>query len=225
MRKFFILLLSTVCTWNVYAQYAQEDEMFYTEEEGSIDVIETDRPYTIALGPKVGLPFTTMSESSDVNLGTTLGTGFSGGLAANFHFGRRTAISKGGTGWFGLQMEALFASRSVGTDSETMNFSMLEVPVLAQLYVTPNICIEAGPTFVAAIGASPENVYTDNQFVAIGEMKANDVMFTLGAGYKHPNGLFANARYNIGTSDMAGNFDSKMSVISLSIGWLFTVVK
>lgn len=223
MRKFFILLLSTVCTWNVYAQY---DEMFYPEEEDAIgDEIETDRSYTVALGPKVGLPFTTMSESSDVNLGITPGTGFSGGLVANFHFGRRTAISKGGTGWLGLQMEALFTSRSVGTDSETMSFSMFEIPVLAQLYVTSNICIEAGPTFVAAIDAAPENVHVANRFVAIGEMKANDVMFTIGAGYKHPNGLFANARYNIGTSNVAGNFDSKMSTISLSIGWLFTVVK
>lgn len=234
MKKFFILMLSAFCTWSAYAQFDLEDEEFYVsddevpytsgdDEDGTGN--EVDRPFTIALGAKVGLPFTTMSEPSDIDLDSELGTGFSGGLAANFHFGRRTIISKGGTGWFGLHLEALYASRSVGTDSETVNFRMFEVPILAQLYVTPNVCIEAGPTFVAAIGVSPEKMYVDNQFVAIGEMKANDVMFTLGAGYKSPNGLFANARYNIGTSDVAGNFDSKMSVISLSIGWLFTVVK
>lgn len=221
IKKFFILLLGTMCTWNAYAQY---EEVPYAEGEDETGM-GTDRPFTIAVGPKVGLPFTTMSKPSDIDFGTKLGTGFCGGIAANFHFGRRTPISLGGTGLFGLQVEALYASRAVGTESETIQFNMLEIPILAQLYVTPNICIEAGPTFVAAMGASPENVYVDNQFVATGEMKANDVMFTLGAGYKHPNGLFANARYNIGTSDVAGNFDSKMSTISLSIGWLFTVVK
>lgn len=220
MKKFLILLLSSLCTWSAYAQY----EAFYAEDEVEVDA-GTDRPFTIALGPKVGLPFTTMSESSVIDLGTKLGTGFSGGVAANFHFGRRTPISLGGTGLFGLQVEALYASRTVGTESEALKFNMLELPILAQLYVTPNICLEAGPTFVAAISASPDVVHVGNQFASIGEMKANDVMFTIGAGFKQPNGLFANARYNIGTSNVAGNFDSKMSTISLSIGWLFTVVK
>lgn len=215
MKKFFILMLSTLCTWSAYAQYS---------EDSFTDDVSTDRSFTISVGPKVGLSFTTMSDS-EIDLGTKLGTGFSGGLAANFHFGRRTAISKGGTGLFGLQVEAMYTLRNVGTDSDDMKFNMIEVPILAQLYVTQNIFIEAGPTFVVAMSASPENISLDKQFVAIDEMKANDMMLTVGVGYKHSNGLFASARYNIGTSDVAGNFDSKMSTISLSIGWLFKVVR
>ena len=50
-------------------------------------------------------------------------------------------------------------------------------------------------------------------------------MLTIGAEYKTQKGFAASLRYNLGNSDLAGNFQTKVSTISFHIGWLFSIVK
>ena len=183
------------------------------------------RNYTISIGPKAGVNLTTMSDPSDFELEQKSGTGFTGGIAANFHFGRRTEASRGGTGLWGLQVEALFSQKTVATEDDDIKFNYIEVPVLAQCYFTPNLYIEAGPTFCGALSVSPDKIYVDKISIATGDIKGLDVAMSIGAGYKNKNGFMANIRYNMGTSELAKNFTGKLSSLSISVGWLFTIIK
>lgn len=214
MKKIYCLLIATICTVNLLAQ------------EGNSDNLPWDSPNRFSIGPKVGISMSSMSGLSDeFNLNPKSGIGFLGGAAANFHFGRRTEASDGGTGLFGVQLEALYSQRTIKTDIENLKLSYLEIPILAQYYVLPELCIEAGPTLALALSSSPDEMTSSNQTIATGDIKGSDVMLTLGVGYKHKSGLTASARYNFGMSELAGNFDGKVSAFTISIGWMFSLIK
>ena len=215
MRKFFILLVMTAFTVSLSAQ---EGEIL---EENIID-----SSYRINIGPKVGVNFATMSGLSDeFNLNPKSGLGFQGGLAANIHFGRRTERSEGGTGLFGIQVEAMYSQRTIKTDIEDLKLSYFEVPILAQYYVMPELSIEVGPTIAGTLSSSPDEIKTGTMTISTGELKGFDVMLTAGVGYKHKSGSTASARSNLRMSELAGNFNGKVSTVSVSIGWMFSLVK
>ena len=215
MRKFFILLVMTAFTVSLSAQ---EGEIL---EENIID-----SSYRINIGPKVGVNFATMSGLSDeFNLNPKSGLGFQGGLAANIHFGRRTERSEGGTGLFGIQVEAMYSQRTIKTDIEDLKLSDFEVPILAQYYVMPELSIEVGPTIAGTLSSSPDEIKTGTMTISTGELKGFDVMLTAGVGYKHKSGSTASARSNLRMSELAGNFNGKVSTVSVSIGWMFSLVK
>ena len=218
MKKKLLLLLTVFFAVNVFAQEP------------------IDRPFRISIGPKVGINMASMSGlQEEYNLNPSSGMGFQGGLAANIHFGRRTEYAYGGTGLWGVQVEAMYSQRSIKTDVEDLKFSCLEVPVLAQYYLLPSLCIEAGPIFVTTLSSSPDEIFISDfeetstsitdLTIKTGEIKAFDVMLSAGVGYKHKCGFTASARYNLGMSELAGNFAGKVSTVSVSIGWLFNVVK
>lgn len=235
MKKFLLLVLVVFATNNVLAQRVRK-----VGERVDDDIKETpyiiDLSFRISIGPKVGMNMASMSGLQDeLALNLSNGMGFQGGLAANIHFGRRTPKANGGTGLWGVQVEAMYSQRSIKTDIEDFKFSCLEVPVLAQYYILPSLCIEAGPTFVTTLSSSPDEIFIPyfeetstsitDLTIKTGEIKALDVMLSAGVGYKHRSGFTASARYNLGMSELAGNFAGKVSTVSVSIGWLFKVVK
>lgn len=210
------LILFFVTTWFAVNLFGQEEQM----------ITKVDPSYRIYLGPKVGLNYASMSGLPDeFGLKPKSSLGYQGGLAANVHFGRRTDKSDGGTGLFGIQLEAMYSQRTIKTDIEDMKFNYIEVPVLAQCYVTPEVCIELGPTLTGAISTSPDEMKSGNLIISTGDLKAWDVMLTAGIGYKHRSGLTMSARYNLGMSKLAENFEGKVSTVTVSIGWLFALVK
>lgn len=217
-KKLLLLFLSVFCGVNLFAQ--------------ELD----DSSYRISIGPKFGMNMASLSGLQDeYALNPSNGMGFHGGLAVNLHFGRRTEYAYGGTGLWGVQVEALYSQRTIKTDFEDLKFNCLEVPVLAQYYILPSLCIEAGPTFVTTLSSSPDEIFIQrfedtptsitDLTIKTGEIKAFDVMLSAGVGYKHKSGFTASARYNLGMSELAGNFTGKVSTVSVSIGWLFNVVK
>lgn len=213
MRKHLLfVLLAVLCCGRLFAQ----DEM-------------DDRPYRLALGPKVGLGLDMGSHSKLENLDFGMGFGYQLGAVFNAHFGRRYEMSEGGTGWFGLQIEAMYGGRNIKLGPTNLGTSCLEVPVLAQLYVVPNLALEAGATMVKVLGATPAVLAHDGAIFGIGEIKGGDVMITAGLSYKsrvNPNSaLLLDVRYNMGTSPLAGNFDTKVSSVMFSIAYLFNIVK
>ena len=224
-KKFLLLALAILGTANLFAQTIRKT-----------DGPDLGASYSISVGPKVGMNMAMMSGLQDeYALNPSSGMGFQGGLAANFHFGRRTPKAHGGTGFFGVQVEALYSQRTIKTEIEDLKFNCLEVPVLAQYYFRPNLCVELGPTFVTTLTSSPDEIFIPNfketstsisdLTIKTGEIKAFDVMLSAGIGYKHKSGFTAGARYNLGMSELAGNFTGKVSTVSISIGWLFNVVK
>ena len=214
MRKHLLLFLLAAFVCN--GLFAQEE-------------CEDDRSLRIAIGPKVGVGMDMGSHSNLENINFGMGVGYQFGAAFNSHFGRRTELSCGGTGWFGLQVEAMYGGRNIKLGSANLATSCIEVPVLAQLYVTPSFAIQAGATAVIILGGKPEQLYYEGVTFGTGGIKGKDVMVTAGLAYKARikggSALLIDARYNMGMSNLAGNFDTKVSSVMVSLAYLFNIVK
>lgn len=183
------------------------------------------KSFALTLGPKVGINYSLAGDPGEINLGIGGNIGFSGGLAANVRFGKRPLTKFADTGRFGVQLEALYSMRSLKSDIENINMNCYEIPLLFQWWFVRDFCIEVGPTFTGAFSTSPKELKFNNTIFQTEKIKGNDVMLTIGAEYKSQKGFTAGLRYNLGNSDLAGNFPTKVSTISFSIGWLFSIVK
>ena len=115
--------------------------------------------------------------------------------------------------------------RSLKNDVDDITLNCFEIPVLFQWYFVPNFAVEVGPTFTGAFSASPKEFNYNNAVYQMDKVKSYDVMLSIGVNCKLKNGFTADLRYNLGNSDLAGNFNTKVSTISLGIGWLFNVIK
>lgn len=218
-KKIFVSLIVAAFAVNLSAQDFEDVEF------DDLVPPPLSRSYTFSIGPKVGVNYSMAPDPTGMQLGMAGKIGYQGGLALNAHFGRRKAASPGGTGWIGVQLEAYYANRGLKTDVGDLSFTCFEVPLLAQVYVIPSLCIELGPTFSGSFCGTKDPLIFQNATMYVGEIKAYDVMMTVGIGFTSKIGFTASARYNLGTSNLAGNFETKVSTISVSIGWLFKVVK
>ena len=89
-----------------------------------------------------------------------------------------------------------------------------------------NLYIEVGPTFAGTLSSSPDYLEVNNTRYKTGDLKGFDVKATVGLGYRFNTnaaneGFYVNARYYLGTSELAGNFPGKISSAELSIGYTF----
>lgn len=199
-----------------------DDEDITSDEE--VVISEVLKPYALSIGPKIGANYSIAGDPDGMDLGISGNVGFSAGVAANLRFGR-PAGRPFGTERFGVQLEALYSMRSLKSDVEDITMNCFEIPVLFQWYFVPTFAIEVGPTFTGAFSASPKEFKYNNAVYQMDKVKAYDVMLSIGLNCKLKNGFTADLRYNLGNSDMAGNFKTKVSTISLGIGWLFNVIK
>lgn len=182
------------------------------------------RDYKISIGPKVGAGLTIGSASNLYNFGSSVGLGVQGGLAINAHFGRRSRLGDGGTGWFGAEVEALYCYRRLQWDKTSVGFSCIEFPVLGQVYPIPKLGVEVGFTLVKILGLSPDMMSSGLSYMSIGQIRAKDVMLTTGACYTI-KGFMADVRFNLGFSNLAGNFDVKVSSAMFSFAYLIPILK
>lgn len=199
-----------------------DDEVITSDEE--VVISEVLKPYALSIGPKIGANYSIAGDPDGMDLGISGNVGFSAGVAANLRFGR-PAGRPFGTERFGVQLEALYSMRSLKSDVEDITMNCFEIPVLFQWYFVPTFAIEVGPTFTGAFSTSPKEFKYNNAVYQMDKVKAYDVMLSVGLNCKLKNGFTADLRYNLGNSDIAGNFQTKVSTISLGIGWLFNVIK
>lgn len=218
-RKILLFAGALMLALGVRAQSSTDDE-FTTIK----------RPLTIAIGAKCGANYAFAAEPKEMKLGMKGGVGFQGGLAVNLHFSDRQDYKPSGTGRWGVQLEGLYALRTLKTDIDDIKMSCFAVPVLAQFYVSPSFTIELGPTFTGVLSTSPKvlsqgSVESGFLNMHINKIKGFDIMASVGVGYYYNSGFTASARFNLGNSDLAGNFQTKVSSAELSVGYLFTVFK
>lgn len=206
--------------------------------------------YELSLGPRAALGYSSMAESDGLNVADGGNVNFGVGLGVNLRFGGKD--SKGryldGQGLFGIGLEVNYknqGSKIKGNDD--LSLSCIEVPLMLQFYPCynskqlKNLYVEFGPTFSTALSVSPKNVVynyvdqTPNHFYSkeltykTDEIKGMDVKLAVGLGYRFSkmsanDGFYANARYYIGTSNLAGNFPGKISSAELSIGYMFKAI-
>lgn len=113
---------------------------------------------------------------------------------------------------FHFQPEVLYTMEGNGEDEFNLNF--VRIPLMAKYYVAEAFSIHAGPQlgFVAGGGEAKEF------------MKSFDFGVGFGAGYELPSGLFFDARYNLGLSDLndfpagSGLESAKITQNSFNIG-------
>lgn len=223
-RAFLTLAVAVGMTVSASAQgiVPVDDEVITSDEE--VVISEVLKPYALSIGPKIGANYSIAGDPDGMDLGISGNVGFSAGVAANLRFGR-PAGRPFGTEQFGVQLEALYSMRSLKSDVEDITMNCFEIPVLFQWYFVPTFAIEVGPTFTGAFSTSPKEFKYNNAVYQMDKVKAYDVMLSVGLNCKLKNGFTADLRYNLGNSDIAGNFQTKVSTISLGIGWLFNVIK
>ena len=223
-RAFLTLAVAVGMTVSASAQgiVPVDDEVVTSDEE--IVISEVLKPYALSIGPKIGANYSIAGDPDGMDLGISGNVGFSAGVAANLRFGR-PAGRPFGTERFGVQLEALYSMRSLKSDVEDITMNCFEIPVLFQWYFVPTFAVEVGPTFTGAFSTSPKEFKYNNAVYQMEKIKAYDVMLSIGLNCKLKNGFTADLRYNLGNSEMAGNFKTKVSTISLGIGWLFSVIK
>lgn len=217
MKKKFLLVMMALASVVSTQAFTYDDE---DDVSGPVD----RRTMVLKVGPKAGVNFSTMSKFDEVDLGQGMGVGFELGAAAQLHFGRKRGADAG-TGPLALQVEALYVNHSIKTDVENIKLNYFEVPILLKYFITPNFNIEVGPTIAGTLSTGPDYLVGSNYSIATGDIKGFDIKATIGVSYELKKGLFASARYNLGTSDLAGNFPCKVSAVSVSVGWLFDVAK
>ena len=194
--------------------------------------------YELSIGPRIGAGMSTMSEGDDLKVYDGSGLAFGGGLAANIRFGGKDSRGRAlnGQGLFGLGLELNYKSLSVKTVAEDdLKLGYFEVPIMLQFYPMytskhlKNLYIEAGPTIAGTLSASPERMSVGDVIYKTGDLKGFDIKATFGLGYRFNktsanDGLYLNARYYLGTSELAGNFPGKISSFEFTLGYLFKCI-
>lgn len=183
----------------------------------------------VKIGPKAGVNFSTLSNLSKTK---TL-TGFYVGAVAELKL----------TEQFSFQPELLYSSQGAkNVYSETLSgnevqhhnhdiLSYINIPVMGKYFIVNSFSIELGPQFGLLIKAENKDKITTNG-VEVKENRdfkdeVNSFDFGIGAGlaYELPSGLFANARYNYGLTNVgkSGQYygGSKNRVMQLGIGFKF----
>lgn len=138
-----------------------------------------------------------------------------------------------------------------GKPNANLSVGYFEVPMYVQLYpfyksnAMNTFYVEAGPDFAGTLSRKPQ-VLTVNNLVGPyssvtynidnygSKLKGMDVRIMAGLGYdfaiknekkEATNLIGLNARYYIGTSKLAGNFNSKMNTFEISVSWMFNIGK
>jgi len=120
---------------------------------------------------------------------------------------------------FSIQGEALFSSQGAEYENafgaaEDINLDYISIPVLAKFYILPDrLSVMAGPQFSFLVDEAEEAWDT----------KSFDMALSGGAELKIIAGLFAQARYNVGLSNVSDEdeIDIKNNVFQLSVGYMF----
>ncbi|MGG7036213.1 MAG: porin family protein [Flavobacterium sp.] len=112
---------------------------------------------------------------------------------------------------FHVQPELLYSMEGSSDDGAGLDF--ISIPIMAKYYVTKNLNIQAGPqiAFVAGGDDVKDNV------------KSTDFRLGFGAAYELDGGLFIDARYNMGMTDISDTdgFEVKTQSFNLGLGYRF----
>jgi len=154
--------------------------------------------------------FTTISTAQDIKFGVKGGANFST-LSGNSSLDARTGYHIGAVGQislidkFAIQPEILYSAQG----ADNLDIDYLNIPILLKYKFLKFLSFDAGPQF----GFLVNDEYPD----AI-ETKSFDLGVALGAGVEFGE-FFAQARYNIGLTEVVENSDAKNGTFQLSIGY------
>jgi hypothetical protein len=172
--------------------------------------------------------FKTKSEDDEFNGDSK--TGMAGGIVANFGLSEKCSIRSGLLlVQKGIKVEETFGG---STMSAEINTNWLEVP-LSLTYNIGNFYIGAGPSLSFGVGGKWKTKFDDEEEsgkVHFGDseddnMKGFDFGANVIAGFQFNNGLFINANFNQGFSNLisveSGDDSIKSHYFGLHLGYMF----
>lgn len=138
-----------------------------------------------------------------------------------------------------------------GKANADLSLGYFEVPVYVQVYpfylsdAMNSFYIEAGPDFAGTMSRKPKTLTVSNlsgDYSSVtynidnnnSKLKGMDVRVMAGIGYdfaiRNDKGeatslIGINARYYLGTSKLAENFNCKMNTLEISLSWMFNIGK
>lgn len=185
----------------------------------------------LKLGAKAGLNISSLSSGdSDDNFKSK--TGFNVGVLAEIFINEK----------FSVQPELLYSSQGaknsyfdgipvLGTSfkvDQTIKLDYINIPIMAKYYVWQGLSVQAGPQIGFLVKSEVESELRGNKKTVDIKDSMNTVDFSLniGAGYDLPMGVFVDARYNFGISNVDKKVDGyqekmKNGVFQLSVGYKF----
>ncbi len=165
----------------------------------------------VSFGAKAGANFASLNGDDADNLDGRTG----------FHVGG--VVNIGISEIFAVQPEILYSSQGYKFNSAFGDvkgmLDYINIPILADITVVDGLSLQGGPQVGINISAKAK---ADGETGDIDDVETLDIGFGGGAQYRLPDmGLFFQARYVIGFSDVITDVTAKNNVISLSAGWFF----
>ena len=170
---------------------------------------------SVLFGAKAGINITNMTSDSFSDNNTM--TGIHLGLLAEIPLSNR----------FSIQPEVLYATQGtsadvimLGSSPKNVEFKLdyIQLPILAKIYLTESISIEAGPSFNFLVNEEIGGEKTDYG-------SGFEFSGAIGASYKFRGGFFVDVRYIKGFSDALNkeNYTDtyKNSAFQFGIGFMF----
>ena len=178
------------------------------------------KPY---VGIKAGLNFTNYDIEADFDYKSN--TGFHIGAVGHLPLGEKA----------GLQLEALYSAEQAATDYDTVAFNevdldYIEVPLLFTYNLTKGLQIQAGPQFELKVNSEVSlndgiDFGTDEDSIKQeieDDFKSMNFDAAVGVQYTLPAiGIFAQARYVYGITDISETMDLTSNQFLLSVGMKF----
>lgn len=220
MHKKLLIITLTLLFCSVMLAQEQQDRWVWPDEH-----IEDALFLHIGIGPKLGAGLDKATDPSFSDFHFKSGLAYQLGAAVNIHVAHHPSLGLHGIDRIGLVIEALYEQRNFNAGDETMTMKCFETPLLLQFFLTRNFQLEAGLTPVKILNVAPTNLQTGPVVAHTGGITGSDVMVSAGACYKTDFGLIFGLRYNHGMSEWAENFHSKTRTMTVSLNYLFPLMK
>lgn len=112
-----------------------------------------------------------------------------------------------------VQPEFLYSVQGAKVNDEEIKLNYFTVPVLLKVYLTGDLNLQVGPQMAMLINESDNfEPYKSETF---------DFGFTVGIEFFVSSGIFIQARYYGGTTEVSGVSNLKNNVVSASLGFVF----
>ena len=165
--------------------------------------LTTGSAQELKFGAKAGLNFATITNDAEDELDITSDVAF--GLLLEVPITEKISF----------QPELMYS----GQGSSSAILTYLNVPLIGKYYVVKGLSLEAGPQIGFLLSAED----TDTDANIKDAFTSVDFSLGLGVGYTLNNGLFFNARYNLGIANISNveGITTENRFVQLTIGYFF----
>ena len=170
---------------------------------------------TTTLQPKVGLNVSTVGDN-DWKAGFAAGAELQYQAASNFGVAVGALYSVQGFKGKDVEIDTPIGSGTIKNDLK-WNPGYINVPITLNYYPVAGLALKAGlqPGFLV-------NKDDDKIKKIYGDVKTVDLSIPVGLSYEY-QGIVFDARYNIGVTKIADNYDHYNNVIQITVGYKFSL--